>query len=212
MGEISRLFKYYYILDVVRLLKDRFLTKVLFSSKVKMIRQPAYVIGKQFIEFGKDFQAGVFLRIEIMHKDFVRHPVIGYDGEPFLKIGNNVSFNNNVHIGAISEIIISDNVLVGSNVLIIDHNHGVYKGEDQDAPETVPRDRKAKPEKIFIGKNVWIGDNVSILQSSHIGNGCIIAANSVVCGKFGDNLILAGTPAKAIKQYDNTTKKWIRIS
>ena len=51
---------------------------------------------------------------------------------------------------------------------------------------------------IVIGKNVWIGENVSILKGVKIGNNCVIAAGSVVCKKLPANCIAAGVPAKPI--------------
>lgn len=55
-------------------------------------------------------------------------------------------------------------------------------------------------ESITIGDSVWLGANVTILKGAKIGNGCIVAANSVVTrGLYPDNTVLAGTPARVIK-------------
>lgn len=50
----------------------------------------------------------------------------------------------------------------------------------------------------YIGDNVFIGMNSIILMGSVIGDNCIIGAGSVVSGKFEDNSIIAGNPAKRI--------------
>lgn len=53
---------------------------------------------------------------------------------------------------------------------------------------------------IKIGSDVWIGDNVTILDGAEIGHGCIIAAGAVVPGKkFEDYTIIGGVPGKVIK-------------
>jgi len=53
---------------------------------------------------------------------------------------------------------------------------------------------------IEIGKNCWIGAKVTILDGAKIGNGCIIAAGSVITNKeFPDNSVIAGIPGKIIK-------------
>jgi len=49
-------------------------------------------------------------------------------------------------------------------------------------------------------KNVWFGHNWKVLRGTEIGNNCIVAAGAVVKGKFKDNLILGGVPAKIIKE------------
>ena len=53
-----------------------------------------------------------------------------------------------------------------------------------------------------IGNNVFIGMNSTILMGSQIGNNCIIGAGSIVTGTFGDNLVIAGNPAKVICSLD----------
>ena len=56
---------------------------------------------------------------------------------------------------------------------------------------------------IIIGRNVWIGNNVTILKNSEIGENTIVATGAVVSGKFGANLIVGGVPAKIIKSIDS---------
>lgn len=211
MKEIIRLFKYYCLIDIYRLIRDLIITRLTFSSKVRIIRQPAYIVGKKYITFGANFNSGTNLRIEALDKHFVRHPIKGFEGKPRLIIGDNVSFNNNVHIGVIKKITLGNNVLIGSNVLIIDHNHGNYKGNDQDNPKVPPKDRKSIPQEIVIGDNVWISENVSILPGSIIGDGCIIGANTVISGCFKENQIIGGSPAKVLKKYNSKTNTWERI-
>lgn len=52
---------------------------------------------------------------------------------------------------------------------------------------------------IEIGNDVWIGAQCVILSGAKIGNGSIIAANSVVTGDIPPYAIAAGTPAKVLK-------------
>lgn len=54
----------------------------------------------------------------------------------------------------------------------------------------------------FIGDNVFIGVNATILMGSHIGNNSIVGAGAVVSGRFSDNVVIAGNPAKVVCSID----------
>ena len=53
--------------------------------------------------------------------------------------------------------------------------------------------------EIIIGNDVWIGTQCVILSGARIGNGAIVAANSVVKGEIPPYSIVGGSPAKVIK-------------
>lgn len=53
--------------------------------------------------------------------------------------------------------------------------------------------------RTIIGNDVWIGANANIKRGITIGNGAIVAMNSVVTKNVPDYSIVAGNPAKVIK-------------
>jgi len=53
---------------------------------------------------------------------------------------------------------------------------------------------------IIIKKNVWIGDSVCILSGVIVGENAIIGANSVVTKDIPANSVVAGVPARVIRQ------------
>jgi acetyltransferase-like isoleucine patch superfamily enzyme len=56
-------------------------------------------------------------------------------------------------------------------------------------------------EAIEIGNDVWVGANSTILKGAKIGSGCMIATGSVVlAGIYPDRSLIAGSPARVIKQ------------
>lgn len=116
---------------------------------------------------------------------------------PELTIGNGCNFGEYNHITAVNRIVIGDNLLTGRFILITDNSHGKFELEDlQKHPSN--REIISKGE-VVIGNNVWLGDKVSVLPGVHIGDGCIIGANSVVTHDVPDYSIAAGNPAKVIK-------------
>lgn len=116
--------------------------------------------------------------------------------EAVIRIGNNVAANNNLFIMARKNIVIEDDVLIGESVTIMDHNaHGIDPYRRRTSFGT--------PREIIIKTNVWIGNNVTILPGSIVGKNSIIAVGSVINGIFPDNVIIAGNPAKIIKELGN---------
>lgn len=120
------------------------------------------------------------------------------DKDPDLFIGDKCNIGPYNHITCINKVTIGDGLLTGRWVTITDNSHGSNTYEEL---LTEPWNRKLSSKgPVIIGKNVWIGDKATILPGVTIGNGVIIGANSVVTKSFPDNCIIAGNPAKIVKQ------------
>lgn len=91
-------------------------------------------------------------------------------------IGDDVSFNGMRVIGA-GNVSIGSHFHCGENCFIISDNH------DYDGGNEIPYDRHRSISKnVVIEDNVWFGTGVIVLGDSHIGEGAIIQAGSVVIG------------------------------
>lgn len=121
----------------------------------------------------------------------------GQNLNPKIIIGKNCSFGAYNHITAIDKIVIGDGCLTGKWVTISDNNHGTTDYEDLQK-EPLERNLHSKGP-VIIGRNVWIGDKVTILSGVEIGDGVVIAANSVVTKSIPSYSVVAGIPAKIIK-------------
>lgn len=118
--------------------------------------------------------------------------------EPEIIIGDNCDFGAYCHITAINRIEIGDGLLTGRFVFIGDNSHGGLSLEDG---ELTPSKRALKSKgSISIGKNVWVGDKTTILSGVTIGDNVIIGANSVVTHDVPSNCMVAGNPAKVMKE------------
>lgn len=60
-------------------------------------------------------------------------------------------------------------------------------------------DDKVKKRPINIGEGCFIGANSIILKGTNLGKNVVVGAGSVVSGTFPDNVIIAGNPAKILK-------------
>lgn len=117
--------------------------------------------------------------------------------EPEIIIGDNCSIGDYCHITAINKIIIGDGLLTGRFVYIGDNAHGSLSIEESDTPPA-QRHLISKGE-IKIGRNVWIGDRVSILGGVTIGDNVIIGAGSIVTHNIPSNCLATGVPANVVK-------------
>ena len=53
---------------------------------------------------------------------------------------------------------------------------------------------------ITIGDNCWLGAGAIICPNVTIGNNVVVGAGAVVTKSFGDNVVIAGNPAKVIRE------------
>lgn len=175
----------------------------LFWKNVRLICYPIFMRGRRNIYYGKGFSTGYNCRFDLLVNNKVT-----------LTIGENCDLGDYAHISAMNNIYIGDNFLCGNFVYIGDNSHGLYKcfgDEKQSDPKISPKERPIYADSIYVGNNVWVGEHCSILSGAHIGNGCIIGANSVVNSIIPENSIAVGTPAKVVKKWNEAKKVWEKV-
>ncbi|MGM0219474.1 DapH/DapD/GlmU-related protein [Enterococcus sp. AZ126] len=120
------------------------------------------------------------------YSDFGRH----------ITFGKNIFINQNVTFVDLGGITIEDDVLIGPGSTFITVNHLIE-----------PKKRRGlKVEPILIKRNAWIGANVTILPGVIIGENSIVAADSTVTKNVPNNVIVAGSPAKEIREITDGLK------
>ena len=107
-----------------------------------------------------------------------------------LRIGNTF-INREVKIICNKSITIGDGCIVAMGTVIRDNDGGNHKilAEGYE---------NAKP--VTIGNHVWLGENVMVLKGVTIGEGAIVAASSLVTKDVPAHTLVAGSPAKVIRE------------
>lgn len=119
--------------------------------------------------------------------------VIARDGGT-IRIGDGVEMSG-MTIYALCQIEIGEGTLIGANTIIMDsdfHPLDLSKRHDPDR-------RLIKSRPVRIGRDCFIGMNVTICKGTQLGDRCVVGAGSVVCGTFPPDVVIAGNPARIIK-------------
>ena len=116
----------------------------------------------------------------------------------------NIGANVRVGIGSvvIGPVEIGSEVIIAQNVVISGLNHGY---EDIDMPIRL---QPVSTRTIVIEEECWIGANAVITAGTRIGKHSVVAGGSVVTKDVPPYAVVAGNPAKVIRQYDANDKTW----
>lgn len=111
------------------------------------------------------------------------------DGE--IVIGDNVDIGNGTVIYASKSggVTIGNNTNIAAQCYIIDMDHGIKEGE-------LICNQENTVEEVTIGSDCWIAAGCKVLKGSHIKDGTVIGALSLVKGEIPENAIAFGIPAK----------------
>lgn len=162
------------------------------------------------IKFGKNFSIGQDCYVDAMseyglecgenvsmgfHTHLELSGTVRFMGKG-MKIGNNVGLGSHGHYGSgMGFVEIGDNTIFGNYVSLHPENHNY-----SDPTKPIREQGVNSVGGVKIGQNCWIGAKATILDGTVLGNNTIVAAGAVVRGKFPDNVIIGGVPAKVIKE------------
>jgi len=132
--------------------------------------------------------------------------------EDFTTINNGVGdviIGDRTRIGLgntlIGPIKIGNDIMLAQNIVMSGLNHGY-----EDITKSI-HEQPITTAQITIEDEVWIAANSVVVAGVTIGKHSVVAAGSVVTKDVPPYSIVAGNPAKIIKEYNFDTKKWDRI-
>ena len=161
--------------------------------------------NEEFISIGDEVGIGTFCRITVATE--YAGVKCKSDNLIRLKIGNRVSIGHNTFISVNNSVEIGDDVLMSCYVFITDHDHGFYDIEQDILKQPLTEGGHTK-----IGSHVFLGVKSSVLKNVTIGEHSVVGANSVVTRDVPPYSIVAGNPARVVKQYNFEKEKWVSLS
>jgi len=162
-----------------------------FGSGTMIAFPPGSIFGERWIEIGRDTLVGEQVTL-------CAGMVPGQDlatFAPVLRVGDRCVIGRGSHIVAHYSIEIGDDVYTGPYVYITDQNHGY------DDPHLPIGRQLPSNSAVSIGPGSWLGAGAIVLPGAQIGRNVVVAAGSVVRGVVPDYCVVAGVPAKVVREY-----------
>lgn len=109
------------------------------------------------------------------------------------RIGRDTEIVGAIFYVSNAKLLIGDNCLFSTEVIARTHDgHHIFD------LETHKRINYAKD--VIVEDNVWIGQRGYLLAGTRIGRGSVVGANAVTSGEFGEHQVIAGNPARCIRE------------
>lgn len=134
-----------------------------------------------------------FVKIgNIQVKERLHIKVLGHDGR--IEIGDGTTIvSANMIVNTLGKISIGKDCMFAHSISIMQSDqHLIFDKES--------KLRINNTKNIMIGNHVWIGRETELLGGAEIGDGSVCGARTVTSGKFPGNVILAGCPARVIRE------------
>ena len=112
-----------------------------------------------------------------------------------LRIGQRVFINSGCRFQDQGGVRIGDDCLIGHNTVFATLNHHLDPARRTDL----------LPAPVVLGRNVWVGANVTILPGVRIGDDAVVAAASVVTRDVPAGAVVMGSPARVVRDVPSPT-------
>lgn len=179
---------------------------IVFENKVT-IEEGSYIEAKDdsIVSVGEDISGSE------AKEDYIRNPmetIIRKDSTMIarerakIRIGKRCGFGHELQV-----IVAHDTFFICSNDCVLSYQVNVRGNNGHKIFDLEGKKAHIQKESVTLEPHVWIGMGVSILPGTHVGRNCIVGANSLTNKEYAVNSILAGQPAKEIKNNVNWNYK-----
>lgn len=178
--------------------------------KMKQFKENAFFpSGMDSASFGETAfcqnKTGNIRNISIGHHCDIHARIIAAGKCGKITIGSYTTLRGGI-VGAVDSISIGNHVIISSNVTIYDNNN--HPTDPQVRIEMCESGfysdmwnwEHSAHKPIVIEDNVWIGEYATVLKGVRIGTGSVVASHSVVTKDVEPYTIVAGNPARKVKE------------
>lgn len=182
------------------------LRKLMILLKAKINKRKVSSLGINSLIHGYVEKRAINSRIDIGSDCLIQGGLVTETNDSHIHIGNNVFLGGGSIVDCVVSITINDDVLISYGCMLADSdNHSIRysvrlkdlsdwkAGGKHDWSTTI-----SKP--IVISKGAWLGAKSIILKGVTIGEGAIVGAGSVVTKDVPPYTIVAGNPARIIRE------------
>jgi acetyltransferase-like isoleucine patch superfamily enzyme len=189
----------------------RAMTK-LYSLWVSATYPFASVGGNLSIHYTAQMSRRMASRIKLgdslmIRKDAWLNVVREADDEPKIIIEDGCLIGARSVISAKNLIHIERDVILATQVLIMDHNHAY---DDIDLP--IKAQVATPGGTIRIEPGCWIGQGAAIVSNQGelvLGRNCVVAANALVTRSYPAHSVIVGNPSRLARQFDTVKRTWV---
>ena len=137
---------------------------------------------------------------EIGEDCYIETPFHANWGGRYVHFGSHIYANFNLTLVDDTHIYVGDYTQFGPNVVLATAGHPILpelreRGYQYNAP-------------IHIGRNCWLGANVSVVPGVAIGDNVVVGAGSVVTRDLPSNVIAVGNPCKILREVSDRDREY----
>lgn len=170
-------------------------------GSVSTMRRPWTITNRHLISIGSRTRIG---------RDAIVNPMTraesGMPEDGRVAIGDDVYIGLHSQIHACRGVRIGDGTVLSDYVYVNDASHGL----DPHAGLIMAQPIACRGE-IVIGRHVFLGLRSIVFSGVELGDHCVVGANSVVTRSFPAGSMIAGSPARLVKRYDDEQRRWVAI-
>lgn len=152
-----------------------------------VIQPPARIVGERMIAIGAGAFIGANSWLQVIED--------GDDSRVRLQVGDGTSIAGNCVLSAAQGVTIGRSVLLARNVYVSDHSHAFADGDRAILDQGIER-----LAAVEICDGAWLGQNTVVMPGVRIGAGAVVGANSVVTTDVLDRTVVAGAPARVLRE------------